>query len=512
MAGEQRSARSIEAINRQALALPLALRIDTGVGPAIPNQQTSDDGDPSPQRMRAIALLAAATMFMEGLDGTIVAIALPAMAGHFRAGVVDMNVGMTAYLVSLAVLLPLSNWAAGRWGPRAVFAAAVGLFTLASLACALSPTLPCFVMARVVQGASAAMMTPVGRVVVLMFTRKSEVMKAVALLTWPALIAPAIAPPLGALIVEHLSWQWIFLINLPIGLVGVIAALRLLPRRLPDHPGGGADWFGLALWAIAATLLVGGVESAERVSAATLAALLGGGAVAAVLGWRHFRNTERPLLDIKLIGGHRSLSTAMIEGSAFRTAIMANPFLLPLYFQVGLGKSVAETGLIIMIGMGGNIGMKAVTSFILNRVGFRRVLSLNGLLLGASFAAFAWTDRDTPFAVLAAMLLVSGLLRSLQFTALNTLAFADVAKGEIAPANTLLGTAVQLNGAMGVAVGALAVQIGSRWFGVHSLGAFHAAFATIAVISAVAAISCLRYDRAIGSQILTRPNRKPANA
>lgn len=460
------------------------------------------DISPSPKRMRAIALLAASALFMESLDGTIVAIALPRMAKYFHADVVDMNVGITAYLVALAVLLPLSNWVSERWGPRRVFASAIGLFTLASLACAASPTLPIFVLSRRVQGAAAAAMTPVGRSVVLRHTERSQLMNAVAILTWPALVAPAIAPPLGGLIVEYLSWHWIFLINVPIGLVGVVAALRLLPQHSPDAAASGPDWPGLVVWAIAATLLVGGIESAERLSPPLMIAILSGGLLAATIGWRHFLRRPHPLLAVRLIGRHRSLRVALVEGSAFRTSILANPFLLPLYFQVGLRKPIAETGLLIMAGMLGNMGWKPFTSPILRRFGFQRVLAINGLLLGAGFASFMLTGPDTSFLVMAILLLLSGITRSQQFTSLNTLAFADVGQGEMGRANTLLSTGIQINGAMGVAIGALALQMGARVDGADSIMAFHFAFAAIALLAAGAGLACLRLDRSLGAGLI----------
>ncbi|OCC24497.1 hypothetical protein MB02_07650 [Croceicoccus estronivorus] len=456
--------------------------------------------------MRLIALLAAATLFMESLDGTIVAIALPEMARYFRADVVDMNLGITAYLVALAVVLPISTWASDRWGPRKVFAAAIAGFTLTSLACAASQSMEAFVVARTIQGASAAMMTPVGRVVVLRHTERSGMMNAVALLTWPALIAPAIAPPLGGLIVKYLNWQWIFLVNVPLGLIGVVAALRLLPDSIAADDGerrSQHDWTGLILWAIAATLLIGGIESAARLSPSVLAFVLACGFGAAFTAWRHFRHHSHPVLDINLVGRHRSFGAVIFEGSAFRAAIMANPFLLPLYFQVGLHKTIGETGLLIMIGMIGNIGMKTVTSPVLRAFGFRRVLLCNGLLLGGSFAALILTDAQTPFAVIAGILIVSGLCRSMQFTTLNTLAFAEIVPSDVPHANTLLTTALQTNGAMGVAIGALALQIGSRFFGDGSEATFHLGFAVIATIAILAALSCLRLDHSIGSALIS---------
>lgn len=469
------------------------------------------DISPPPDRMRAIALLAASALFMEALDGTIVAIALPRMARYFRVDVVDMNVGMTAYLVALAVLLPLSNWVAERWGPRRVFASAIGMFALTSLACALSPSLPVFVLSRLLQGASAAMMTPVGRAVVLRHTERSQLMNAVAILTWPAMLAPAIAPPLGGLIVEYLSWQWIFLINLPIGLVGVVAALRLLPHRSPDGIAAGPDWAGLIVWGIAATLLVGGIESAERLSVPVMVAVLGSGMVAAIIGWRHFLRKPHPLLTVRLIGTYRSLRVAVVEGSAFRSSILANPFLLPIYFQVGLHKSIGETGLLIMVGMLGNMGMKPFTSPILRRFGFQRVLAINGVLLGLGFGAFMLTGPETSFVVMATLLLLSGLTRSQQFTSLNTLAFADVSAGEMARANTLLATAMQINGAMGVAIGALALQVGGRYAGANSVAAFHIAFAVMALLAIVAGLACLRLERSLGADLIDEDIGKAAH-
>lgn len=482
---------------------------DAGTAAAAP------DMNPDPRRMRAIALLAASTMFMESLDGTIVAIAIPTMARHFRTDSVTMNLGMTAYLVALSILLPLSNWAADRWGPRSTFAIAVGLFTISSLACAASDTLSMFVISRLVQGASAAMMTPVGRSVVLANTQRAGMMNAVALLTWPALIAPAIAPPLGGLIIQYLSWQWIFLINLPLGVVGVAAAVRLLPaasHHPVGHDRGSVDVFGAIIWALAAAMLVGGVESAPRMSYPILVLVLAAGCLLLAFAWRHFSRTRRPLLDVELVARHQSFAVAIIEGSGFRAAIMGLPFLLPLYLQVGLGLSISTTGILIMIGMSGNIGMKFVTSFVLRRAGFKRVLIINGLILGSGLLAFMGTDRHTSLVTIAFLLVATGLARSMQFTTLNTVAFADVPQRRAGAANTVMSTAIQINGAMGVAIVAMGVQIGSHLFGASSTAAFHVAFGMIAAISIASALSCLRLQERLGSSLTSHTIEMPAEA
>jgi EmrB/QacA subfamily drug resistance transporter len=455
-----------------------------------------------PARPRALALLVGGALFMEMLDGTIVATAVPQMAQSFAVAPVDLNLGMTAYLLTVSACIPLSGWATDRFGARRAFCTAVILFALASLACGASQNFGQFVAARIVQGLGGALMMPVGRLVVLRSAPRSELMRTMSLLTWPALLAPTVAPVLGGMLVDHASWRWIFYINLPLGAVALGFALALMPGRdqVPPPP---LDLIGLALWAGTTASLILALEGLFRLSAAQLALLLGLAIVLGALAWRHFARRTDPLLDFGVLRWP-SFALAIRSGSLFRTAIMSNPFLLPLFFQLGLGMRASDAGLLIAAGTIGNIGMKPLTSPILRRFGFRRVLLVNGWIAGLSFVLCGWIAATTPLWATALLLIASGASRSLQFTALNTIAFVDVPGPETANANTLFSAFMQLNGAAGVALGAAALQWGGMLLPEPDLARdFAFAFAVIGVVMLLGTFGVHRLHRDAGA-LLTR--------
>lgn len=439
------------------------------------------------------ALLVAAALFMEYLDGTIIATALPRMAESFGVTAVQLNVGITAYLVAVGAVIPLSGWLADRLGGRRVFIAAMLLFTLASLGCAASTTLTAFVIARIVQGVAAAMMTPVGRLLVLGNLPKRDLVQTIALLTWPALLAPAIAPPLGGIIVENASWRWIFLINLPLGLIGAIVASRLLTSGQRDRAAQ-LDGTGFLLWAAVSTGLVVLVGEAARLPIDVALALSATCIVVTAILVRHLRCAPNALFDLSTLR-MRSLGHAVIGGSLVRMAILANPFLLPLFLQIGLGLSAARSGVLILIGMAGNIAMKFLTTPILARFPYRAILLVNGLLLAAGFAAFAFVGRGTPIEMTIGLLVATGLCRSMHFTALNTLAFADIPPARMTAASTLFSTAQQLNAALGVAAAGLAIEVSALGHGRPvALTDLQSGFLVVALLALGGTLDALRLD------------------
>lgn len=453
-----------------------------------------DPGTKRGGRTRQAALLVAAALFMESLDGTIIATALPHMARSFAVGPLDLDIGVTAYLLAVGVGIPLSGWVADRVGGRRLFTGAMLLFGLASLACAASGTLIAFVAARIVQGLAAAMMTPVGRIIILRETPRDELVHTMALLTWPALLAPAIAPPLGGLVVEHLSWRWIFLANMPIGLAGAMVACRVLPEDPVAPPSSRPDLRGWLLWCGACGLLVGLAGQGGRLPPLWLGigALLCIVTGAAAAG--HFRRAPKPLLDLTMVSAP-SFAHAMAGGSLVRMAILANPFLLPLLLQLGLGYSPAMSGVLILIGMSGNIAMKFATTPILRRFSYRSILLANGLFLSAGFAGLAMVGRDMPTAGLVLLLLLTGFGRSMHFTALNTLAFSEVPPERISGASTLSSAVQQVNAALGVALVALTVELSAliAGRGGHAmLTDYRAGFGAIALLSLAGTLDALR--------------------
>jgi EmrB/QacA subfamily drug resistance transporter len=410
---------------------------------------------------RMVALLVAGAMFMEQLDGTVIATALPQMASSFGVAAVDLNVGMSAYLLTLAVFIPASGWVADKVGARTVFTLAIVVFTVASILCGSSQELWEFIAARVLQGVGGAMMVPTGRLIVLRNAEKHHLMRAIAYLTWPALSAPILGPPLGGLITSYTSWRWIFFLNIPLGLVAVALALALIPN-VRGAGRGPFDWLGFGMTGLAGAGLIYSVESIGRghmgatVSGLMFTLSLGMGVVSV----RHMLRSKHPLIDLHPF----QVPTFMIAvrgGILFRAAIAALPFLLPLLFQLVFGLDPFASGLLLLALFAGNLGMKPATSSVLNLFGFKPTLLGNGCIAIATILGCSLLTPDTPKAVIVPLLFVSGLARSMQYTTLNTLAFADMPKPRMSGANTLFSMMNQMGSGLGIAVGAVSLRLGA---------------------------------------------------
>jgi len=445
-----------------------------------------------------IALLVAGALFMEQLDGTVIATSLPQMAVSFATAPVDLNVGLSAYLLTLAVFIPASGWIADRFGAKTVFASAILTFTLASVLCGASNALWEFVCARVLQGMGGAMMVPVGRLIVLRNTEKQHLMAAIAYLTWPALAAPILGPPLGGLITTYASWRWIFLLNVPLGLTGLGLALALIPN-VRGEGRGPFDWAGFALTGIAGFGLIYSLETIGRGGASlplASAALLASLAVAGAAVW-HALHTPHPLLDLNPFRV-ATFRIAVRGGTVFRAAITALPFLLPLMFQVAFGLDPFASGLVLLAVFAGNLGMKPATSTVLTRFGFKTTLLVNSCIAIATIFGCALLSPQTPIPVIMALLFVSGLARSMQFTTLSTLAFADLPKAGMSGANTLFSMLQQMATGLGIAVGAIALRLAGL---IHAdstkltTADFHIAFVVIAVLALLALVDFVRLPR-----------------
>ena len=456
-------------------------------------------------RSSAIALLVAAAFFMENLDGTVVVTALPQMAADFGVHAVDLNIGVSAYMLTLAMLIPASGWIADRLGARLVFGGAIVVFTLASILCGLCENLTAFTLARILQGVGGAMMVPVGRLVVLRAAPKHELMRAIATITWPGLAAPVLGPPLGGFITTYASWRWIFFLNAPLGLVALAFALRLIPRARGEATRP-FDHIGFILTSGACFALMYGLELVGRAETPWLLlslSLVGGlGIGAAAIA--HTRRRTHPLLDLRALAV-RSYAVTIWGGSLFRISISSIPFLLPLLFQVGFGLSAFASGLLVLAVFAGNLAMKPFTTPILRRFRFRETLVANGLLNAAAIFACAFLTPATPVAIVVAILFVSGLTRSMQFTALNTLAFADVPADRMSGANTFFNMAQQMAMGMGVALGAVALRIAGLLHpskgGAIPLASFHLAFVLIVVVALLGLIDALGLDAAAGDEV-----------
>jgi EmrB/QacA subfamily drug resistance transporter len=406
-----------------------------------------------------VTTLIAGAFFMEMLDGTIIATALPQMARSFHVGPISLNLGMTAYMLTLAVFIPISGWATDRFGSRSIFATAIAVFTVASALCGTSSTLMEFILMRILQGIGGAMMVPVGRLIVLRTAPKDKLTQAIAYITWPGLSALVIGPPLGGFITTYASWHWIFFLNLPIGVLALILALRWIEnvRGEEVHPFG---WLTFLLGGFASAGAVyameefGGEGGHWRLPSIILVLSLISGTVAVVVARR---NPAKSLIDfdsLKL----KTYSLSVYGASAFRIAVGVLPFLLPLMFQIAFGLTAFQSGLYLLALFAGDFSMKAIVIQILRRFGFRRVIIVNGVINAASMALCATLAPSTPAILIVAILFFHGALRSMEFTALTTLAFSEIASDRMSRANGFLSTVMQLSSGLGVAVGAITLR------------------------------------------------------
>jgi EmrB/QacA subfamily drug resistance transporter len=455
------------------------------------------------RRTRLTACIVACALFMQNLDSTVISTALPAMARAFHADPLHMSVALTSYLLSLAVFIPTSGWMADRFGSRTVFRAAIAVFTLGSVLCGRADTLGFLVFARIIQGMGGAMMLPVGRLVLLRSVAKSELVAAMAWLTVPAMIGPVVGPPLGGLIVTYASWRWIFDINVPIGVLGIVL-VTLFVEDVREPEAGRFDFSGLLFSAIALAGLMVGLETVGRQVVAPWATVLMllVGVAGAVLYALHARRRERPLLDFSLLR-LPSFGISVLAGTLFRVGIGAIPFLLPLMLQLGFGDSAAQSGMITFASSAGALAMKPATQWALRLVGFRTTLVWNGLLSAGLLAAMAGFRPDWPLAAIYAVLLTGGFFRSLQFTAFNTLAYAEVSRAQMSAATTLYTTMQQLSVVVGISAGAAALEAAAAFSG-HarpSLGDYSIAFLAVACVSLLAIPASLLLAHDAGTEL-----------
>jgi len=408
---------------------------------------------------RMIPFIVGCALFMQMLDSTVVATALPAMAAALGSTPVRLNVAITSYLLAVAVFVPVSGWAADRYGARRVFVAAIALFTLSSVACALAQNVPQLVLARIVQGMAGAMMVPVGRVILLRTVPKQDLLKAMSFLSIPALLGPVIGPPLGGFMVTYMSWHWIFLINIPIGILGIALVLHFV-EDVRESGTPGLDVAGFLLSAICLASLVSGFEALGHglMPAWAVAALLAVGLACGLLYVRHARRAPHPILDLSLLR-IPTFAISTLGGNLCRFAVGATPFLLAMLLQVGFGLSPFEAGLITFASAAGALLMKFVATPIVRRFGFRRVLTLNAVLTGGFIMACGLFTPSTPVWLMISVLLVGGFFRSLQFTGVNTLTYADIPPQRMSRASSFAAMAQQLGVSLGVGVAAVTLNV-----------------------------------------------------
>ncbi len=453
--------------------------------------------------VRFTALIVASAMFMEQLDGTVLATALPTMARSFHVEPLQMNVALTAYLLSLAVFIPASGKVADRFGTRTVFRAAIALFTLGSILCGQAESLPMLVAARILQGIGGAMMVPVGRLVLLRTVDKSELVSAMTWLMVPAMIGPILGPPFGGFLVSYLSWRWIFYINVPIGIAGMVLA-TLYIRDIKETGRVYFDALGMVLSGVSLSCLMFGLELASRgaTSLHWTVGIIAVGLASGVLYVRHARHHPQPVLDLRLMK-IPTFGLSVIGGGLSRISVGAVPFLLPMFLQLGFGMSPLSSGLITFASSAGSIVMKPVALPVLRRWGFRTVMIWNGLVSTLFLAAIAAFRPDWPIVAIYAVLLVGGFFQSLQFTAYNTIAYADIDQPQMSAATSFYTTLQQLMLTLGICVSAAALA-GSLVLTGHTqplLSDYSAAFLVVATVSLAASPACSRLPRDAGDSL-----------
>jgi EmrB/QacA subfamily drug resistance transporter len=467
---------------------------------------------PAETARRFVPLIVACALFMENLDSTVIATALPAIARSLDENPLRLNLAITSYLLSLAVFIPLSGWAADRFGARRVFRAAIVIFTLGSACCGAANTLPELVAARILQGLGGAMMVPVGRLVMLRSVAKSELVRAMSYLTVPALIGPVLGPPLGGFIVTYSSWRWIFFINLPIGLLGIALATVFIE----DVKEGGEwplDVRGFVSAGLGLAGLMFGFETAGRgvLPDAAVAALLAIGVISLALYVLHARVHAYPIIDLGLLR-IPTFAAAIVGGSVFRIGIGALPFLLPLMLQLGFGLSPFASGLLTFASAAGALTMKITAAPIIRGLGFRRVLIGNAAVSALFLASYSLFTPWTSHWLIFLALLAGGFFRSLEFTGINTLAFADVPPALMSRATSFQSMAQQLSVSIGVGTGALLLHVTLVLNGHAALAAqdFAPAFLAVAAISLASILFFLQLAPQAGAEVSGHRRPPPA--
>jgi EmrB/QacA subfamily drug resistance transporter len=454
---------------------------------------------------RTVPLIVAAALFMENLDSTVISTSLPAMAIDLGLSPVRLNLAITTYMLTMAVFIPASGWLADRVGARRVFVGAIALFLGGSIVCGAAPNLGVLVAGRGLQGLGGAMMVPVGRLIMLRSVPKEEMISAMAWFTTPALIGPVIGPPLGGFITTVASWRWIFWVNVPIGVIGIALALHFLPEISEDDRTP-FDLSGFVTAALGLSVLVFAFETVGRdliPVEASVAAILGGIGLV-ILYVRHARRADQPLIDLTLFR-IPTFRVAVIGGSFFRIGVGALPFLLPLQLQVGFGRSPLESGLTTFVSAAGALLMKATAGFVLRTFGFRPTLVINALAASAALGAVGAIGASTPISLVMGLLLFGGFLRSLEFTAINVIAFADIPPERMSRATSLSGMAQQLSFTVGVAFGASILHLLTHGDGLPVSSDISIAMIAAGAVSAISFIPFGRLSRDAGRALLSRP-------
>lgn len=457
------------------------------------------------------ALTVACALFMENLDSTVISTSLPAIAMDLHEDPISLKLALTSYLVSLAIFIPASGWAADRFGARLIFRIAILVFTLGSILCGFSGTLPELVGARVIQGLGGAMMTPVGRLLLLRSVERPDLVTALSYLTIPALLGPITGPLVGGFITTYFHWRWIFWINVPVGAVGIVLATMFI-KDVRGEAAWPLDVKGFVLCGFGLAFLLFGLGGAGRglIPGQAVIFLVASGALALTAYVWHARRAAFPLIDLKLLS-IKTFRASVVGGSLFRIGIGSIPFLLPLMLQAGFGKNALQSGAITFIASAGAMAMKATAAPILRIFGFRRVLIFDAILSAAFLGSYGLFTPSTPVVLMMSVLLVGGFVRSLEFTSINAIAYAEIESVNISRAVSFASVAQQLALSLGVAAGAGALQ-GFAYINatanIYAPENFKWAFIAMAAISLSAVVAFLRLPTDAGWQ-LTKSRETP---
>ena len=452
--------------------------------------------------IRITPLILAVALFMENMDSTVIATSLPAIAADIGTSPIALKLALTSYFVSLAIFIPISGWMADRFGATNIFRVAIAIFVVGSIACAFSNSLPTFVVSRFLQGVGGSMMTPVARLVLIRATPRNELVSAMAWLTVPALIGPLTGPPIGGFLTTYLSWHWIFWINVPIGVIGILLATRFLPPPEPRTPRP-IDLVGFVLTTIGFAGIIFGLSVISLPAIPQVAGYSAViiGLVAMIIYYRHTKRTDHPLLDPALFR-NRVFRTAVVGGTFFRIGIGAFPFLMPLMLQLMFGLTPFESGLTTFVAAFGAIISKFGATRLYARFGFPRVLAVTSLLGCVFLAVNGFFTPQTNHYFLMLCLFVGGLTRSFFFTGVNTFGYADISEAEASQATSISAVVQQISVALGVAVAGGILEASTQLRGAPlDLADFHIAWFIVAALAAISAIQFLRLPPDAGSNV-----------
>jgi EmrB/QacA subfamily drug resistance transporter len=450
-----------------------------------------------------VAGIVACAFIMQQLDGTVVTTALPQMALSFGTDPIHLSIAVTSYLLGLAVFIPISGWTADRYGGRNVFCAAIAVFTVGSILCGLADSLVTLTAARILQGCGGAMMVPVGRLVLLRSIEKSQLVPIMAFLQLPAQLGPLLGPPVGGFITTYASWRWAFLINIPIGVIGMALSYRFIEDD-GERVIRPLDGVGFVLCAVSLSGIMVGIEI---ISHSLYEAIIGSvlvitGLAIGVVAWRHLKRHPHPILDISVM----SIETFRVNfggGSVFRAGSGTLSFLLPLLFQAVFGMSAFASGLLTIASAGGSTIMRLTTTPVLRRFGFRTVLIANTFLCAAAIGACIFFTADTPFAVIFIVLLLGGFFPALQFTALQALGYSDIPDEKMGSSTSIASMTQQLSRGFGIAFVAGLMHVTQTVRGGETLSAIdlRLAFAAATVMILLSMLSYLPLSRDVGADV-----------